>query len=554
MVVQQRAGQVLRFWKSAALSAGLIVTGVTGALADGPMVTKEPAWAAPASGPAACSSVYDFFLTSCPLTWSGVTFYGTVDMGGSYMTHGTPFDPNFPTGAGYLIGAGGTGATGRINGFFLAPNGMSQSVVGMKTFEPIAPGWNFVSVNELAFDPYSLLLANAPQAMQDAKNVPINQQAIPADSSRWGWLAGQNAVGINSPVYGTLTFGRQNTLYNDAIVAYDPMGAAYAFSPIGFSGKAAGGGDTEDARWTTAIKYRENIGPFRFAVMGQPVGGPDSGFNAYNPNNGAIGGSVGGDIKNWVPGVISVDVLGVWEKDAVNIAPAGQGTNAFGVPVAPFVGEYLKATLSNQTSVMAVAKWSFGSWGNTAPPIVGKAPPVPSGPSGIPLTLYAGYEWIQFAEPSDPQTSFLDDGFLFMNPNTTNSGGTATANLTAINNNAFNASCSTAPAFCTNETFQIIWAGAKYGITKDLDIIGAYYKYIQNQYIFNPAGTECAIASDHSQCAGSLDVYSLVLDWRFLPKWDWYTGFMYSVAGGGISNGDLNPNNFALTSGVRFRF
>jgi hypothetical protein len=34
---------------------------------------------------------------------------------------------------------------------------------------------------------------------------------------------------------------------------------------------------------------------------------------------------------------------------------------------------------------------------------------------------------------------------------------------------------------CSNEIFQIMWTGAKYGITKDLDVIGAYYHYIQNQ-------------------------------------------------------------------------
>ena len=38
------------------------------------------------------------------------------------------------------------------------------------------------------------------------------------------------------------------------------MGGSYAFSVIGYSGKNGGGGDTEDCRWTTAIKYRVNIG------------------------------------------------------------------------------------------------------------------------------------------------------------------------------------------------------------------------------------------------------------------------------------------------------
>jgi predicted porin len=519
------------------------------------MVTKAPPPAA-FTPPASCGSLYDFFLTACPLTWNGVTFYGTVDIGGTYQTHGTPFDPNFPTGASYLIGGGGTGATNRTPGFGFAPNAMSQSNAGFKVREAIGGDWSFVGQAGVAFDPYSLLLSNAPQAMQNAKGTAQNQEALPIDSSRWGWLADQIYAGVSSGTYGTLTFGRQNTLYNDAIVAYDPMGAAYGFSPIGFSGKAAGAGDTEDARWTTAIKYRENIGDFRLALMGQPVTGSGA-YNAYNPNTGAFAGGFGGDIKNFGPGVLSFDVLGVWEQDAVNISAMypGQVLNAFGTPTTFPADAALKATLSNQTSIMVVAKYSFGSWGNTPPPVVVKAAPAPSGPSGIPLTLYAGYEWMQFAEPSNPQSSFPDDGFSFSDPLALGAayhGQTASANLTSINNQAFNAKCGTGGG-CQDEILQIWWVGAKYGITRDLDLVGAFYQYVQSQYTLN-VGNVCANAGAHGQCAGQLDVYSWVLDWRFAPKWDAYIGMMYSAAFGGISNGDITTNNLATTAGVRFRF
>jgi predicted porin len=548
--------------------AAVIVGGSAASAADmDAMVTKAPIYYAPPA-PAACGSAYDFFFTACPLSWYGVTFYGTVDLGGTYQTHGTPFDRNFPSGASYLIGAGGAGATGRTAGFGLGPNAMSQSNVGVKINEPIAPGgWSFIAQGELAFDPYSGLLANAPQAMQNGIGVPQNQQAIPADSSRWGWLNTNDYVGFSQPVYGTLTFGRQNALMTDGVNAYDPMGGAYAFSPIGFSGKAAGAGDTEDARWTTAIKYRVNIGDFRFGVMGQPL---SSGYDAYNPNNGAVAGDIGGDIKHFGPGTLSLDVIGTWEKDAVNITDsygcaAGPACAALGpaaaTPAGPptsFPGAYLKATISNQTVVMALAKYSFGSWGNTPPPVVGKAAPAPSGPSGIPLTLYAGYEWIQFANPSDRQSSFRDDGFLFADPTALGvaHGQTASANFTAINNNAFNANCGTGTGGCSDEIFQIMWVGAKYGITKDLDIVGGYYHYIQNQYTAQLTGAAltCAVAAAHSQCAGTFDVFSMVLDWRFLPKWDAYIGTMYSSAAGGIANGDIATNNLATTAGVRFRF
>ena len=152
------------------------------------MVTKAPP---PPAITASCGSLYDFFVTACPLTWNGVTLYGTVDMGGTYQTHGSPFDPNFPTGASYLLGAGGGNATNRAAGFGWAPNGMSQSNVGIKVIEPIAPGgWSFISQNEIAFDPYSLLLSNAPQAMQNGIGVAENLQAQPYELEPVGVAGG----------------------------------------------------------------------------------------------------------------------------------------------------------------------------------------------------------------------------------------------------------------------------------------------------------------------------------------------------------------------------
>ncbi len=282
-------------------------------------MTKAPIAYAPP--PAACGSIYDFFLTACPLSWYGVTVYGTVDMGGTYQTHGTPLDPNHPVGASYLLGNSGTNAVGRNAGFGFGPNALSQSNIGVKWVEPVGGGWSFIGQAELAFDPYSLLLANAPQAMFNAIGVPENQQLVPYDSSRWGWLAGQTYAGASSPIYGTLTFGRQNSPLLDATNGYDPMGGSYAFSIIGNSGKTCGDGDTETCRMTTAIKYRENIGAFRLVAMLQPVGlfgGSTAGYDAYNPNNGAIEGGIGGDIKNLGLGILSVDVLGAFNKDAVN--------------------------------------------------------------------------------------------------------------------------------------------------------------------------------------------------------------------------------------------
>ena len=71
---------------SAALFFGCASTAYAADMA--PVVTKAPP--AP-SGPMSCTSVQDFFLTGCQLTWYGVRIFGTVDVGGGYQTHGAPF-------------------------------------------------------------------------------------------------------------------------------------------------------------------------------------------------------------------------------------------------------------------------------------------------------------------------------------------------------------------------------------------------------------------------------------------------------------------------------
>ena len=69
-----------------------------------------------------------------------------------------------------------------------------------------------------------------------------------------------------------------------------------------------------------------------------------------------------------------------------------------------------------------------------------------------------------------------------------------------------------------------------------------------------PAGAAPRSGSEHSQCAGALDAYSVVIDWKFAPKWDVYAGVMFSQENGGLANGFLQRNNVDPTVGLRFRF
>ena len=144
------------------------------------------------------------------------------------------------------------------------------------------------------------------------------------------------------------------------------------------------------------------------------------------------------------------------------------------MPVPPFLPQTLTATISNNQNVMALAKYAVG-----------------------PLKLYAGYEWYQLAPPSDPVntvTGFSNIGGLAM--------GTAYNNLTAISNVAFSAGCGTGT--CSDKIMQVMWTGARYAVTKDLDVVGAYYHYIQNTY----TTASCANPTAHSQCGGTFDAVS----------------------------------------------
>src|SRR5215471_8791001 len=94
----------IRASRLSAVSAAVMVLGCNGAgyAADlGNMVTKAP----PAPpGPTTCTSIEDFFTTACQLSWYGVRFYGTVDVGGSYQTNGAPFAKFTGPGVNYFPG------------------------------------------------------------------------------------------------------------------------------------------------------------------------------------------------------------------------------------------------------------------------------------------------------------------------------------------------------------------------------------------------------------------------------------------------------------------
>src|ERR1700683_2043041 len=277
------------------------------------MVTKAPPAAAATAPPAACTSFEDFISTTCPLTWNGLTLNGTIDGGVTWQSHGTPFNGTSVTGEEYLIQKNSNRAL-----WGLAPNALSQSNIGIKGNEPFAPGWAFIFDLQAGFDPYSLQFANGPGSVAQNAGVPLTMQNTNADSSRAGeFYNSLGYLGVSSPC-GTVTVSRQNALTLDGVLAYDPMGGSYAFSPIGWQGITCGAGDTEDCRFSTSVKYHLDIGQFRVAALWQ--------FGGYSANNAATNPyqlQVGGDIANLAGGTLSLDAIGSQVQNAVAVTLAG---------------------------------------------------------------------------------------------------------------------------------------------------------------------------------------------------------------------------------------
>src|SRR5947209_17340675 len=115
---------------------------------------------------------------------------------------------------------------------------------------------------------------------------------------------------------------RQNSLTLDAVFDYDPFGASYAFSPIGFQGITCGGGNTENCRHSTSLKYRVSADRFRLAALWQ-----FGGYSLNNASNGAYQFQAGADIP-WGGGTLSVDAIYSYVGDSVSVALAPGSNDA----------------------------------------------------------------------------------------------------------------------------------------------------------------------------------------------------------------------------------
>src|SRR6202011_2139385 len=279
------------------------------------------------------------------LCWHGVCLYGNFDGGLSYNQHGAPFSSLAGGPLDYLVSKNGNGAY-----FGFGANMLSTSFIGLRGKQEIAEGlygvFNFQTLFNSANGNNgdgtgSIVQNNGLGGLGNANQLAL-QNAF-GDSSKGGQMFNNVAyAGISSPVYGTVTYGRQSALSSDLIVNYDPLSGSNAWSVITFQGANGGGGDTENRIFDNSFEYRVNVGPVRFAVETQIRNGGNSGTgNIYQ-------GDVGFDYLGF-----SFDAVGSKVYDAISASPLSAAqvaaVTAANIPVG--LGP-ISATVSDNTSFM----------------------------------------------------------------------------------------------------------------------------------------------------------------------------------------------------------
>jgi predicted porin len=275
----------------------------------------------------------------------------------AYQPHGTPVSQDWGNGLNYLIAKASNKSITTV-----APNGLGQSRLGVKGKEDIMDELAFVFTAETGFNPQSGNLADGPKSLIHNNGVPQAEQRSAADSARAGQVFNSQVYGgLSSTTWGTLTFGRQNSLLLDSIGKYDPMGGSIAFSLLGFSGTTAGGGDTEDTRLDNSIKYVYKYDIFHAGAMYQP-GKTDS-----SPGEG-FQGDVGVDYAGF-----SIDGVYARKKDAIALASLSAAQ------LVTLPQNSLAATISDNESYTIDGSYTAG-----------------------PAKFFAGFEHIKFENPSLP--------------------------------------------------------------------------------------------------------------------------------------------------------
>lgn len=475
--------QVLPFTLASTRARGLKL-GWCAAVLIGTVTTSVPAIAQQKTGPG--------LTEEDSLTWAGITLYGVLDLGIQYDTHSAPFTPYRPAASGNIVRSNSRDES--VTG--VTPSNMGQTRIGLQGIEPLVGDWSAVFQAETFFNPQSGEIADSLKSLTVNNGVSLANQNVGVDGGSAGQPFQTAFVGVQSQLFGALTFGRQVTLLSEGTIQYDPNYKASAFGLLGASNTYAGGGSSEDDRLDSTLKYRLKFNDLLHIGALYKFSNSNGNGAANSAVQGNIGGSLGG---------LSLDAY----YSKVNSAISASSLSADQVAALPGLGysvsKSLAASVSDNTTYSLMGDYKLDAF-----------------------KFFAGYMYIQYTNPSRPLSAGFNDigGYVLAFVNDT--------------------------AYPEEKLVQVYWTGARYSVTSHLDLTAAYYGYHQSAY---GTGKQAGCTTTaHSTCSGGLDAFSFDADYRFTKHFDAYVGAMYSGVHDGAASGYLTTNNINPTIGVRYKF
>lgn len=429
------------------------------------------------------------------LTYKGITLYGTIDIGLQLETHGAPFSDYYTPASTNIIQKPGretvTGLTG---------SNMSQSKVGLRGSEPLGVGdLSGLFDVQTWFNPQAGTIADSIKSLTINNGKTAAQQGTNSDGSSAGQAFQIAYVGLNSKTFGVLTVGRQTNLINDGVALLDPNRAAPAFSLLGASGAYAGAGTTEDKRLDSSAKYIYNYENLAHVA----------GLYKFNQSNGDTAGTGNGwqfNLGGHFAG-LSIDAYYSKIRNAIS-ATSLTAAQLTGLAALGFASSNsVSATISDNTTFMVLGEYDLP----------------------VPVKLYAGFEHIQYSNPTHPVAA--------------GSSGLGGYTLAYVNNTAYG----------EDKELNVYWGGVRWSIVPKWDVVAAFYGYHQNAYGTTAATAGCSTIAA-STCSGNFRAYSLATYYRFTKRFDAYAGGMYSSVSDGLANGYTKTTNMNPTIGLRFSF
>jgi predicted porin len=474
---------------------------------------------------------------------AGITVYGVIDVGYGYQNHGLAFSGANYNGETYNVYGV---AKGNIPAWSsLTNNGLSQSNIGVKVEEKLYGDWLAIGRLQSDFNPMSGEIGDQCASLVRAgiENVIGGRIETNGDGSRCGQaFNGLAYAGVTNSTYGTLTFGRQQSLDTDAMAAYDPMALSYAFSLIGPAASTGPGvGSTETARWDASVKYIFEYGPFHAA-----------GMFASGTEGSSLHGEAGGANAGVTWQGFSFDAVYTNEHGAVNaITGAYPGRTVVDDSVVTTNSNALYYYMTDNEAWSLMAKYTFQftdccSWCCSGG---GLKDEPPLGPK---LTFYGGYQHVD-------QTQAGSTGL----------GGNTIGGYILFPLNF---------ELLSTRVLQTEWGGAKLEVGPWV-FTGAFYNFTQNNWDMNflqhtttlsavgapisslaKAGTPGGCAVNAYTCSGYVDEESFLIQYIFNKNFDVYAGVAWSSAKGGLAHSAFSQDPFQETSltsvvtGIRVKF